>query len=82
MNAPLRTNAELSTSTQWGLDEIVRDLHSARDQWRQAHQRNLESGGREFPSRDALRDIVERLCGALFLMRLGPQDLPREALAG
>jgi serine O-acetyltransferase len=75
MNAPLHSKPEPSTSTLWGLDEIVRDLRAARDQWRQAHQRNRESGGREFPSRDALRDIVERLCGALFPMRLGPQDL-------
>ncbi|MEF8698306.1 MAG: serine O-acetyltransferase EpsC [Candidatus Accumulibacter sp. UW26] len=75
MNAPLRSALHPSTPDLWGLDAIVRDLRAAREHWRRAQHRTLESGGREFPSRDALRDIVERLCGALFPMRLGPPDL-------
>ena len=79
MNAPFRHEPDASISTFWGLDGIVRDLRAAREQWRLAHHRNLESGGREFPSREALRDIVEGLCGALFPMRLGPTDLQQGA---
>lgn len=75
MNAPLRSAHDPSIATLRGLDEIVRDLRAARERWRLAQQRPLETGGREFPSREALRDIVERLCGALFPMRLGPPDL-------
>jgi len=33
---------------------------------------------REFPSREALKEIAESLCGALFPMRLGPPDLHQE----
>ncbi len=75
MNAPLRSPPDPSISALWGLDHVVRDLRAARERWRLAQRRALESGGREFPSRDSLRDIVERLCGALFPMRLGPPDL-------
>ena len=75
MNAPLPAVADVSATTLWDLDDIVRDLRVARERWRLSQNRPLESGGREFPSRDALRDIVERLCGALFPMRLGPPDL-------
>jgi len=75
MSAPLRSTPDTSTSDLWGLEDIVRDLRAAREKWRTAQQRPLESGGREFPSRAALRDVVERLCGALFPMRLGPPDL-------
>jgi serine O-acetyltransferase len=75
MSALPRSTPETSTSDLWGLEDIVRDLRAAREKWRVAQQRPLESGGREFPSRTALRDIVERLCGALFPMRLGPPDL-------
>lgn len=75
MNAPLTALPKQATEARWDLDGIVRDLRAARERWRLAHHRNLESGGREFPSRDALRDIVNGLCGALFPMRLGPPDL-------
>jgi serine O-acetyltransferase len=61
------------------ISSIVRGLRAVRDQWRHDHQRIREAGGREFPSRDALRDIVERLSGALFPMRLGPEDLQQES---
>ena len=62
----------------WGVKEIVADLHAARDRWRAAQQRSLEFAVREFPSREALKEIAEALCGALFPMRLGPPDLHQE----
>jgi serine O-acetyltransferase len=61
----------------WDMAEVVGGLRAARERWRQVQQRQ-ESGGREFPSREALRTIVEQLCGALFPMRLGPADLRQE----
>lgn len=33
---------------------------------------------RELPSRDALQQVIRELCGALFPMRLGPQELREE----
>lgn len=75
MNAPFRSLSDPSNSALAGLDDVVRGLRAARERWRLAQHRALESGAREFPSRDALREIVERLCGALFPMRLGPPDL-------
>ncbi len=62
----------------WGVKEIVAELHAARDQWRAAQQRSLEFAVREFPSREALKEITESLCGVLFPMRLGPSDLHQE----
>lgn len=62
----------------WGVKEIVAELHFARDRWRAAQQRSLEFAVREFPSREALKDIAESLCGVLFPMRLGPSDLHQE----
>lgn len=59
----------------WDIDQVVRELRGARQAWRQAHGRTRELGGREFPAREALRDIVEALSGVLFPMRLGPPDL-------
>ncbi|UCV20123.1 serine O-acetyltransferase EpsC [Ferribacterium limneticum] len=62
----------------WGVKEIVSELHAARDAWRAAQQRSLEFAVREFPSREALKEIAESLCGVLFPMRLGPADLHQE----
>ena len=62
----------------WGVKEIVADLHAARDRWRAAQQRSREFAVREFPSREALKEIADALCGALFPMRLGPPDLHQE----
>lgn len=61
------------------VDGIVRALHAARDEWRDSQRRSREPGMREFPSRDALAQIVELLKGALFPMRLGPPDLRHES---
>ena len=63
----------------WDLDKIVGELRQIRSEWRSQTGRLRELGLRELPSRDALRDIIESLCGALFPMRLGPQDLREES---
>jgi serine O-acetyltransferase len=61
------------------LANIVAQLRSTRERWRDAQQRPREVGGRELPSREALQTIVEGLSGALFPMRLGPPDLRQES---
>lgn len=58
---------------------IVLALHAARDEWRDSQKRSRDPGGREFPSRDAMAQMVESLKGALFPMRLGPPDLRHES---
>jgi serine O-acetyltransferase len=58
---------------------IVRDLHDARQQWRQAHRAAGEVRGIEFPSRAALATIIGQLKGVLFPLRLGPPDLRQES---
>lgn len=62
----------------WNLAAIVADLRAQRERWRTEQHRNLEFGGRELPSREALQEIATSLCGALFPMRLGPPDLRQE----
>ena len=62
----------------WGVKDIVDELRAARERWRTAQQRAREFAVREFPSRDALKDIAEALCGVLFPMRLGPPELHQE----
>lgn len=67
-------------SSHWQLQTIVSQLRAARDQWRADNGRSSgEQGGRELPSRAAMADILEALCGALFPMRLGPVDLREES---
>lgn len=61
------------------IGEITLGLHAARRDWREAHGRSREPGGREFPSREALEHVVVQLKGALFPMRLGPHDLRQES---
>jgi serine O-acetyltransferase len=61
------------------VNQIVGDLHAVRRQWRESQKRSREPGGREFPSRDALAQVIEALKGALFPMRLGPPDLRQES---
>lgn len=65
--------------TNWELDKIVSELRSVRNEWRSQRGRLREAGLRELPSRDALKQILSDLCGALFPMRLGPQDLREES---
>ncbi|MBB3243278.1 serine O-acetyltransferase [Pseudomonas sp. Tn43] len=67
-------------SSHWQLQTIVGQLRTAREQWRAQNGRaSGEQGGRELPSRAAMADILEALCGALFPMRLGPVDLREES---
>ncbi|CAM3731229.1 serine O-acetyltransferase EpsC [Polaromonas hydrogenivorans] len=61
------------------IHEIVGALHAVRQDWRESQKRSREPGGREFPSRDALAQVIEALKGALFPMRLGPLDLRQES---
>jgi serine O-acetyltransferase len=61
------------------VDDIVRALRGARNEWRDSQKRSREPVGREFPSREGLAEIVEALKGALFPMRLGPPDLRHES---
>lgn len=80
MKRPL-SDVELGglTASGWDLGRIVWQLREVRERWRDAQQRKRDFGAREFPSRDALREIVAALCGALFPMRLGPRDLTMES---
>ncbi len=67
-------------SSHWQLQTIVSQLRTARDEWRAQNGRaSTEQGGRELPSRAAMAQILEALCGALFPMRLGPVDLREES---
>jgi serine O-acetyltransferase len=61
------------------VNQIVGELHAVRQGWRESQKRSREPGGREFPSRDALAEVIEALKGALFPMRLGPPDLRQES---
>ena len=66
-------------TAHWNLDGIVSGLREARVAWRGPRGRLREDAGlREFPSQEALRQIIKDLCGALFPMRLGPIDLREE----
>lgn len=58
---------------------IVHALHGVRDEWRDSQKRSREPRGREFPSREALAEVVGQLKAALFPMRLGPPDLRHES---
>jgi len=62
----------------WNLEDIVSGLRAARRDWRSQRGRMRQSGGREFPSVEDIRQVVDELCGALFPMRLGPADLREE----
>ena len=66
-------------STTFPIQQVTAELAEQRRLWREAHQRSHEAGGREFPSRDALAQALQRLKGVLFPMRLGPQDLLQES---
>ncbi|MBS0512765.1 MAG: serine acetyltransferase [Proteobacteria bacterium] len=80
MNIPLSdTETSERAAAGWDLGRIVWQLREVRERWRDARQRKRDFGPREFPSRDALREIVNGLSGALFPMRLGPRDLTKES---
>lgn len=64
---------------KWNIQPVIQRLQQARFDWRASQQRSSEVGGREFPSKAALKSILDDLCGILFPMRLGPTDLRQEA---
>ncbi len=64
--------------TQWKIQPVVEGLQQARHDWREQQHRIKEFGGRELPSKEALKSILDSLCGILFPMRLGPSDLRQE----
>ncbi|MDX1587811.1 MAG: serine O-acetyltransferase EpsC [Oleiphilaceae bacterium] len=57
---------------------VVDQLRKARYEWRQSQGRDIHLGSRELPSRQAVYQIMDRLSGVLFPMRLGPPDLTKE----
>ncbi len=61
------------------LNPIVSSLNSIRQEWRNSQRRSHEPGGREFPSPQAISNILNDLKGVLFPMRLGPLDLRQES---
>lgn len=69
----------LAPHPNWQLELVVTGLREARHRWRENRQRPQDVGGRELPSWDAMGEIVNALCGALFPMRLGPPDLRQES---
>jgi serine O-acetyltransferase len=58
---------------------VIHGLQHARHDWRESQQRAKEFGGRELPSKEALKQILTDLCGILFPMRLGPSELRQES---
>ncbi len=66
-------------ATKWGISHVVGELRAVRARWREPQGRNRETGGRELPSREALSDIINLICSALFPMRLGPPELRQES---
>ncbi|MBJ9984611.1 serine acetyltransferase [Acinetobacter sp. S40] len=64
--------------SQWNIQPVVEGLQQARHDWRERQHRIKEFGGRELPSKQSLKSILEDLCGILFPMRLGPSDLRQE----
>ncbi|MDA7415899.1 serine acetyltransferase [Xenophilus arseniciresistens] len=65
--------------SQFPIDDIVRGLQAARHEWRDAQQRTQTGGERELPSRQIMSEVVEALTGALFPLRLGPEDLLQDS---
>jgi len=61
------------------IQPIVSELAYIRQQWRVSQGRPLESGGRNFPSPQAIKAVIRDLTGILFPMRLGPIDLRQES---
>jgi len=60
------------------LEDVVAQLRDARLHWRASRGRSRHVGEREFPSVENIRRLVRDLSGALFPMRLGPDDLREE----
>ena len=71
-------NQEIALA-HWQVQQVIDGLQQARHDWRESQHRAKEYGGRELPSKNALKAIVNELCGILFPMRLGPTDLRQES---
>ena len=65
--------------TQWNIHNIVNELQQARNEWRTQQKSLKDFGGRELPSKDEIKKIMNDLCGILFPMRLGPHDLRQQS---
>ncbi|MDM1763166.1 MULTISPECIES: serine O-acetyltransferase EpsC [unclassified Acinetobacter] len=65
--------------TQWNIQNIVIDLQQARNEWRAQQKKLKVFGGRELPSKEEIKKILNDLCGILFPMRLGPHDLRQQS---
>jgi len=70
--------ARCGNGGEFELDAVITGLAAARARWRAAQGRSSEPGGRELPSFETTRGIIDDLHGALFPMRLGPADLRQE----
>lgn len=62
----------------WDLAAVVSGLREAREHWRATRVRKRDLAAHEFPSREIVRDVMLKLRGALFPLRLGPPDLKRD----
>jgi len=67
-----------ATSQHWELDRIVGELRAARGKSR--YDANGAPAVFQMPSREALRDIIDRLFGVLFPTHFGSSDLTDEGL--
>ena len=65
--------------TQWNIQNIVTELQQARNEWRTQQKSLKDFGGRELPSKEEIKKIMNDLCGILFPMRLGPHDLRQQS---
>jgi len=79
MDSSTTTSHSHSVHESWNLDDVVSKLRSLRDEWRALQQRDRDTGGREFPSLEVLKQVVKGLTAALFPMRLGPANLRKES---
>lgn len=62
----------------FAIDDVVCGLKEKRLEWRKEQNRLEEKGGRHLPSPEIVAEAVRSLTGALFPMRLGPEDLVQE----
>lgn len=62
----------------FAIDGVVDGLKAQRQVWRTEQNRLEEKGGRHLPSPEVIAEAMHSLNGALFPMRLGPEDLVQE----
>lgn len=65
--------------TTWNTKNIVEELQAVRTEWRTQQKSLKDFGGRELPSKEEIKKIMNDLCGVLFPMRLGPHDLRQQS---